>query len=418
MTLSRLFWWTAVLGAAAGIGWLGWTGQLGPVMDKLASLKGAPKGDVVAAPPAPAAAVSVVAAEMREFVETQLVTGTLVPREEILVGPEVEGLRIVEVLADEGDTVKKGQVLARLVVETLEAQVAANDAAQARSRAAIAQARSNIVSAEARQVEAKNALERARPLKSSGYLSEATLDQREAAARAADASLAAAQDALGLAEADLKQIIAQRRELDWKRGRADVPAPADGIISRRIARVGGFAAGAAEPMFRIIARGEIELEGEIPETRVARVRQGQSVAMEITGAPDLVGKVRLVSPEIDKSTRLGRVRVALPANPALRIGAFARGTITTDTSRGLGVPSGALQYLADGPVVQIVQDGKVAVRRVKLGLVADGYTEIRDGLAAKDLVIARAGTFLREGDAVRPVIDTKQAAVLTTGTTR
>ena len=79
-----------------------------------------------------------------------LATGSLVAREEILVGPEVEGLRVTEVLADEGMRVKKGDVLARLVADTLDAQVAQNDAALARATAAIAQARSAIVQAEAR----------------------------------------------------------------------------------------------------------------------------------------------------------------------------------------------------------------------------------------------------------------------------
>jgi HlyD family secretion protein len=64
-----------------------------------------------------------------------LVTGSLVAREEVLVGPEVEGLRVTEVLADEGTRVKKGDVLVRLVSDTLEAQLAQHDAALARQRA-------------------------------------------------------------------------------------------------------------------------------------------------------------------------------------------------------------------------------------------------------------------------------------------
>ncbi len=130
-----------------------------------------------------AAAVSVIKVAPRDFTATLLVTGTLVPRDEILVGPEVEGLRIVEVLADEGDRVKKGQILARLVSDTLDAQVAQNDAALAKATAAIAQAKSNIVSAEARMVEARNTFERGKPLRQSGYVSEAVQDQREASAQ-------------------------------------------------------------------------------------------------------------------------------------------------------------------------------------------------------------------------------------------
>src|SRR5215210_5044269 len=74
-----------------------------------------------------AAAVTVARVVPADFVETVLATGSLVAREEILVGPEVEGLRITEVLADEGMRVKKGDVLARLVADTLDAQLAQND---------------------------------------------------------------------------------------------------------------------------------------------------------------------------------------------------------------------------------------------------------------------------------------------------
>ena len=112
-----------------------------------------------------------------------LATGSLVAREEILVGPEVEGLRVTEVLADEGQRVKKGDVLARLVADTLDAQVAQNDASLARTTAAIAQAKSGIVQAEARLAESRNAYERAKPLRQGGHMTEAVFDQREQAAR-------------------------------------------------------------------------------------------------------------------------------------------------------------------------------------------------------------------------------------------
>jgi multidrug efflux pump subunit AcrA (membrane-fusion protein) len=149
-----------------------------------------------------AAPVTVVRVAPADFTETVLATGSLVAREEILVGPEVEGLRVTEVLADEGQRVKKGDVLAKLVADTLEAQVAQNDASLARATAAMAQARSSIVQAEARLIESKNAFERAKPLKQAGHMADATYDQREQAARTAEAQLVAAQDGLKVAVAD------------------------------------------------------------------------------------------------------------------------------------------------------------------------------------------------------------------------
>jgi RND family efflux transporter MFP subunit len=351
-----------------------------------------------------AAVVTVARVSPADFTETVLATGSLVAREEILVGPEVEGLRITEVLADEGARVKKGDVLARLVADTLDAQVAQNDAAIARSSAAIAQARASIVQAEARVVENRNALQRAQPLRQAGHMTEAVFDQRQQAARTAQAQLDASQDGLKLAEAEKAQVEAQRRELMWRRGRIEVTAPADGIVSRRMARVGGYAAGAAEPIFRIVAKGEVELDAEVIETRLATVRAGQVARVEVAGFGTIEGKVRLVSPEVDKSTRLGRVRIFLGDNPGLRVGSFARGVIATVSGNGLAVPSSAVLYGPEGPTVQVISGNRVETRRIKTGLASGALVEVREGLDDGDLVVARSGTFLRDGDAVRPVM--------------
>jgi RND family efflux transporter MFP subunit len=387
-----------LLAVAAAVAGLAFTGKL-PLTQKPTDAAATPQKSRLAPP----IAVTVAKATPADLVESVLVTGSLVAREEILVGPEVEGLRIVEVLADEGDKVRKGQVLARLVSDTIETQLVQNEALIAKARAGIAQAKSNIVAAEARLVEARNAYNRAKPLSQSGVLSESGMDQRTSAARTAEANLAAAKDGLALAEADLAAAEAQRRDLEWRRGRTEVTAPADGIVSRRVARVGGYAAGAAEPMFRIIADGEIEFDAEVTETRIASLKVGQSVLIDPAGTERVTGTIRIVSPEIDRATRLGRIRVFIGANPKLRVGAFATGVIETARSRGLAVPVSAVLYGTDGPTVQVVADGKVSTRRVKLGLTQGKLIEIKDGLADGDLVIAKSGTFLRDGDSVRPI---------------
>ena len=364
------------------------------------SPKRAPQASAEAAPAAP---VTVVRVERARFAETVLVTGSLAAREEVLVGPEVEGLRVTEVLADEGMRVKKGDVLARLVADTLEAQLAQNDAALARAEAASAQARSGIVQAEARLLEANNAFARAKPLRAAGHMSESAFDQREQAARTAEAQLLAAREGLKVAEAEKGQVEAQRRELLWRRGRTEVIAPADGVVSRRLARIGGFAAGSAEPMFRIVAQGEVELEAEIPETRLAAVRVGQPARVEVAGAGEVTGSVRLVSPEVDKATRLGRVRIHLGDDPSLRVGAFARGSIETAAGEGLAVPLAAVLFGSDGPVAQLIRENRVETRKIQIGLSTGSMIEVRAGLSEGDLVVARSGTFLRDGDLVRPI---------------
>lgn len=347
--------------------------------------------------------ISVIKPQRAEFRETVLVSGSLVAREEILVAPEIEGLRVLELFADEGSSVKKGDVLARLVSEQLDAQIAQNDAAKARAIAAIAQAQSQIVQAKARAKEAVAQLERAEPLKKSGYLSGSTYDQRESAADTAQAQIVAAEDGLKAAEAEKAQVEAQRRELDWRRSNTEVKAPADGVVSRRNARIGAMASSIADPMFRIIQNSEVELDAEIVETDLFKIKTGQKVLVSAPGGKDVNGSVRLVSPEVDKTTRLGRVRVFLGAQPELKIGAFARGVIDTAQSSGIALPASAVTFATDGPHIQLVKGNVVERRAVQTGLQSAGLIEIVGGVALDDVVVARAGTFLRDGDKIRPV---------------
>jgi HlyD family secretion protein len=377
--------------------------HIAPLLTALQKVPSAPTAQEETAKSA-APAVSVVKVVPAEFAETVTVSGSLVPRDEILVAPEVEGFRVLDLKVDEGDRVKKGDVLATLVQESLDAQLAQNDASLARAEAAISKAKSQIVETTARLDEANAAFERAKPLAKSGYLSGSTYDQRQAAAKTTQAQLVAARDGLKLAEAEKAQVEAQRRELVWRRDNTQVTAPADGLVSRRTARIGGMASVAAEPMFRIIARGEVELDAEVIETELGKIAAGQKAHIKVAGNGEVAGTVRLVSPEVDKTTRLGRVRVFLGDDPKLRIGSFARGTIDTAQSHGLALPSSAVVFDGDGAFVQVVSQGRVARRAIETGLVAGGLVEVIKGLEKGDVVVAKAGTFLRDGDVVREVL--------------
>lgn len=393
-----------------GIGGLAFAAyQSGVAQPILASFfhEHADAGQAAAKPEPPVPAVTVVQAAQSDFVETVLVTGSFVPREEILVAPEVDGLRVLELKVEEGDHVKKGDLLAVLVTEQIDAQLSANEAALGSATASIERAKSLIAEMDARVVEARAQLERARPLVASKYLSESVFDQRQASARAADALLASAKSSLAQAEAEKNQIEAQRRELTWRRGRAEVRAPANGIVSRRSARIGGLALANAlaggDAMFRIIENGEVELDAEVAENHLWKVKPGQQARVTASGGVDVPGTVRLVSPEVDKTTRLGHVRIFLGARPEIKLGAFGRGTVETGRGRAIAVPLSAVLYTDDGASVQVVVDGKVATRRIKTGLETGGHIAVDSGLSDGDLVVAKAGTFLRDGDAVRAV---------------
>ncbi|MBV9653728.1 MAG: efflux RND transporter periplasmic adaptor subunit [Acetobacteraceae bacterium] len=348
-------------------------------------------------------AVTVAPAMRGTLVDTLTVTGTVVPREEVLVSPQVEGLAITDILADEGDRVASGQVLARLSRDMLETQLAQNAAQSARAAAAISQAQSSIAEAEANRLQADAAFGRARELLSTGSGSRENFENKQQAAGVAVARLAAARDLLAVAQADQALAAAQRQELAVRLARTEIRAPVGGVVSRRVARLGAVVAGAGDPLFRIIADGAVELEGDVPEALLVRLRPGQPASVTLPGRDTpLEGKVRLVSPEVGRQTRLGRVRLSIGGS-GIPIGGFGRATVEVSRRDGVQVPLSAVMMEPDGARVQVVQDATVQTRRVKVGLIADDRAEIMEGVAEGEQVVAVAGTFVRDGDRVAPV---------------
>ena len=167
---------------------------------------------------------------------------------------------------------------------------------------------------------------------------------------------------------------------------------------------------AAEPMFRIIANGDVELEAAVPDFRLAALRAGQSGAVYTAGEERLNASVRLVSAEIDKASRMGKVRLAVAANDSLKIGGFARGEVETNRRNALAIPASAVLYDSQGAYAQTLRDKAVVTKRIKAGLVAGGIVEITEGLAPGDIVILRAGAFLHDGDAVETAASAASAA--------
>ena len=354
-------------------------------------------------------AVTIVPAARREFVDRLFVSGTLVAREEAQVAARIDGLTIVELHAEDGDHVKEGQVLARLDRTQLDALMAQNDAATKRADAAIDQARSLIAQSQA-QVQFSNAdFERARKLEA-GVMAASTVEQREMAMKTAQAQLDAAQNALGVSEADRKSRDAARQELQVRINRTEVKAPVAGIVSRRSAKLGASASTSGEPLFRIIQDGAIDLEADVPEQTLARLTVGMPADLKLPGVDGPVsGRVRLVNQEVDKASRTGKVRIALEDVSHAHIGAFASGQVELARRDGVGVPATALERDGDEARLDVVRDNKVEVRQVKAGVMDGGWVEIQTGVADGESVIARAAAFLRAGDRVRPTPETTAA---------
>ena len=261
-------------------------------------------------------AITVVDATLRTFRDQLFVSGTVIAREEALVGVQIDGLRIAEVLAEDGDRVAAGQVLARLDRTQLDALAAQSAASVARAGAAVQQARAQVQQYEALGAQSTADLVRGRQL-GLGVLTQSALDQRLAAAKSNEALLEGARSSLAVSRAELQNQEAQQRELGIRIGRTEVRTPVAGVVSRRSARVGMLAMGAGEPLFRVSRDGALDLDADAPDDTLARVRVGMSGRVTLSGSEAVLpGVVRLISSEVEKSTRLGRVRIALPSVPA------------------------------------------------------------------------------------------------------
>lgn len=299
-------------------------------------------------------------------------TGTISPWEEVVVGAETGGLSAVSVEAEEGQTVRAGQVLVKLNDTLLSAQLRQQDASVASARASLA--------------EAEAALRRSRELQSKGYLSQASLDSSLARQQTASAQLAAAQAGRGETAARLAQTA--------------IRAPVGGLISRRNVTKGQMVSTGAE-VFRIVRDSRLELDAEIPETDLLLVKAGMPATIVSDRVGQVSGRVRLVTSEVNATTRLGVARVALSAMGGFRPGMFARTTIQAGDQAALTIPSASVLYRENRPGVFVV-DAKRLVHFRRIAILATTADRIAaTGLTAGETVVVEGAGFLGEGDAVR-----------------
>jgi HlyD family secretion protein len=363
--------------------------------------------DTAAAPQDTAASVappSVTVVPVQQTQVTQMVSasGNLLAREDVVVSARVSGTEIVELLADVGDTVKQGDILARLNDQTLTAQLAQADANLAAAQATIAQGEGQLASANATAKQATTALERNTQLRRDGAVSQSALDQAQATADSANATIQTAQAAIAAGNAQMAQAMAARDiaalNLSW----ATVTAPVDGIIADRSARLGDLSS-AGTAMFDMIRDGVIEAEFQIVETDLVKISVGNAASVQVAGLPPRSGIVRRISPQVDPVSRLGTVRVSVDDQSGLRAGIFASAAIQTAQRLALTVPVSAVTTTGGDSVVQKVVDNTVEQTSVSLGVVSAGLREITQGLVEGDSVLLRAGAFFRTGDKVTPV---------------
>lgn len=183
-----------------------------------------------------------------------------------------------------------------------------------------------------------------------------------------------------------------------------IRAPVAGTVLRSRALLGQPVSPRQGALFDIVTGGALDLTAEVPLAELARIAVGQAVRVRPLGLPEGAGTVRRIEASSDATAQMGRVRIGLAAMPDARVGTFARGVVTVGRRCGVGVPYSAVQYEAEGTIVHVIDGTRVEARQVTVGLLSGGDAEIRSGLSESDLVVVRAGAFLREGDEVEPVV--------------
>ena len=179
-------------------------------------------------------------------------------------------------------------------------------------------------------------------------------------------------------------------------------APAAGLVMKSTARIREMASPQGEPLFQIVVDNEIELEAQIPSIHIAKLKTGEIARVTVAGGAERVGKVRLVAPDIDQKSQLGKVRLAVGNDASLRVGMFASATIDAKRSCGVAIPRGAVESRVEGTSVRVVRGNIVEMRRVTVGLLSDDSAEIREGLSDGEVVVANAGSSLHDGDKINP----------------
>ena len=333
-----------------------------------------------------------------------IVSGLVNPVESVQVSPLIEGQPIETLLADVGDVVEAGQILAILSKTTLELQKSQYNASLASARATIAQAEAQLLEAQAAADEAARVNERTAALRAQGTASQAAADQASANAIGSTARVTVARQSLEAARAQVELVEAQLANLDLQLSRTEVKAPVAGEITHRNALVGAIASAAGQPMFTMNRDGALELSADVAEIDLMRLAPGQTVSMIAVGAPNqLTGSIRLVEPTIDTTTRLGRARVTIDTPAGVRAGMFMDAEILVAERETIAVPVTAVGASPDGATLMKVADGVVSRTVVKTGIRDGGWVEIVEGISAGETVVTKAGAFVRDGDRINPV---------------
>ena len=344
--------------------------------------------------------VNVVQVQPATLTQTLRLSRAITAKEDVAVGTALLGLQIQSVNVEVGDVVKKGQVLATLETSNVQSQLRQNDANLQRAKA-------NLVSQQSALTEAEATLKRYQTLMKSDAISRQELEQQQAKARAARAAVQAA-------NAEIAQVQAQLDDSRYQRKKAEVLAPADGIITQRSAEVGNLTDSNA--LFHLARNGELEVTVDASAEDLSLLKTGLQAEVRVLDQTTS-GQIRLLSSQIDQISRTGKVHIQLQNSAQLTLGTPALVLIKLPEMQAqTTLPLSAVNFKADGTAfVMVVNRNQQIERRPKrsnslaffpnrLGEVNQGTAEILSGLKVGEQVVQKAGALINEGERVEPIV--------------
>lgn len=337
------------------------------------------------------APVPVVAHEIKagNIVAEVMGTGTLEARVKTTISPRIQE-RLAEVLVDQDEPVRAGQLLARLDDGELRQQVEVSLAALSTARATAERVRVDEVRAQAVERQARLNHARVSDLLATQVASQADLDKATEQLQVAEADLKRAQAANVEVE---RQIITAEKTLAYQQerlGYAQLISPYDGLVVRRDCDPGGVVVPGSS-ILQLISTNEIWISAWVDETAAATLRAGQPARVVFRSEPSrsYPGELVRLGREVDRETRefLVDVRVKeLPQN--WTIGQRAEVLIETDRkAEVLTIPQRFVQWRDDKPGVYVNDQGKARWRAVTPGLHGRERVEISQGLSVGELVV-------------------------------
>jgi len=336
----------------------------------------------------PVRAIKMAAANSRTVAQF---SGEIRARYESRLGFRVAG-KIVSRKVDVGAMVKRGQLLMQLDPQDLQL-------AQSQANAALGAAESNLDLAKAE-------LARYKDLREKNFVSQAVLDSKETAFRAARATY--------------DQAVATLRTQRNQTGYGNLVADVDGVVTGIDAETGQVVAAGA-PVVRLAQLGEKEVVISIPEDQVDALRKVSDVTVRTWANPDeaLPGKLRELSPVADTATRTYTAKISLPKAPEdVRLGMTAYVTFSANGENPmLKVPLTALVQNQGASAVWVVENGTVRLAPVQIAGASGNEMLVASGLSPGQVIVTAGVHLLKPGQKVT-VLDAEPVAQNSTGTAK